>query len=142
MMQVRRAVQCYRDLESPELHCLFGQFKLSSVRFSSPTSSGLSMAKKGAKATKKFAKSGELKRQIDTRRKHQKVKKQIQARKSVRGAPVVRGEAREDENDEGNDLIMTGKKNKGKGRAKAVDFLDEDDDQSDAQAEPVASKGK
>lgn len=116
--------------------------KLSFVRFSSLPSPQLSMAKKGAKATKKFAKSGELKRQIDTRRKHQKVKKQIQARKSVRGAPVARGEAREDDDDKNDDLTTPGKKNKGKGRAKAVDFLDEDDEQSDEQAEPVASKGK
>lgn len=100
------------------------------------------MAKKGARATKKFAKSGELKRQIDTRRKHQKVKKQIQARKSVRGAPVARGETREDDDGDDDEVLTSGKKNKGKGRAKAVDFLDEEDEHSDDQAEPVAGKGK
>lgn len=105
------------------------------------------MAKKGSKATRKFAKSGELKRTIDSRRKHQKVKKQIQARKSVRGAPVLRtphGDGLEDDDGADESVPTSSRKVKGKARAKAVDFLD-DDQESDEEAlddDAVASKGK
>lgn len=104
------------------------------------------MAKKGAKATKKFAKSGQLKSTIDARRKHQKVKKQIQARKSVRGAPVARPGPADDDDNDGDDGVVedSRKKGKGKARAKAVDFLDDDDDEhsADDKDAPVAGKGK
>ena len=101
------------------------------------------MAKKGSKATKKFAKSGELKRAIDTRRKHQKLKKQIQARKSVRGAPVSRGAGDEVDEEPEENIAHTSKKSKGKARAKAVDFLDDDQESGEeGQDDAVTSKGK
>lgn len=108
------------------------------------------MPKKGAKATKKFAKSGGLKQTIDARRKHQKMKKQIQARKSVRGAPIVRDENAGEGDDAGDDHISDGPRKgkgaaKGKGRAKAVDFLDPEEDDGDSEGavdQPVSSKGK
>lgn len=48
------------------------------------------MAKKGAKATRKFAASGQLKKQTQARHKHQQLKKNIERRKggkAGRGAP-------------------------------------------------------
>jgi nucleolar complex protein 2 len=101
------------------------------------------MPKKGAKATKKFAKSGELKRTIDARRKHQKVKRQIQARKSVRGAPVSRGHRRAEDEGEPGDESREGQRVRGKGKArpKTVSFMDEDAE-SDAPNTTVASKGR
>lgn len=100
------------------------------------------MKKKGAKAARKFAKSGELKRTIDSRRKHQKLKQQIQARKAVRGAPLSRDDdpsgdvEGEIQGDQG-----TKSKRKGK-RAKVVDFLDEDETYLDSEDEKTIGKGK
>ena len=82
------------------------------------------MGKKGAKATRKFAKSGELKRTIDARRKHQKIKKQIQTRKTQRGKPIPRHDNNEDS--EG-DNEHTEKKKKGKPKSNVIDFLDGDE---------------
>ena len=103
----------------------------------------LTMTKKGTKATRKFAKSGELKRIIDNRRKHQNLKK-IQARKAVRGAPPTR-DARSPGVAEGEVNNRSEKNSKGKGKegAKAVDFLHgEDENHSDNEDEEVVSKGK
>lgn len=104
------------------------------------------MVNRASKQTKKFAQSGQLKRTIDSRRKHQKFKKQIEARKGVRGAPATRdhkGDGDGDEEPEDDDRPGPSKKAKGKGRAKAVDFLEEDEDEDVGKsADAVASKGK
>lgn len=44
------------------------------------------MGKKAAKATRKFAQSGELKRKIQERRKHAKVKKEATQRQAIKSA--------------------------------------------------------
>jgi nucleolar complex protein 2 len=101
------------------------------------------MKKGGAKAARKFAKSGELKRTIDNRRKHQKLKKQIQARKAVRGAPLTRAAdpSGDVEGEMDDDRGNKGKRN-GKERAKAVDFLDEDDAHPNDEDEKTVSNGR
>jgi hypothetical protein len=83
------------------------------------------MGKKGAKATRKFAKSGELKRTIDARRNHQKVKKQIQTRKALRGGPLLRPNDKEEKERYNGDSSRRGK---GKPRSDAIDFLEEDEE--------------
>jgi hypothetical protein len=42
------------------------------------------MAKKGTKATRKFAASGQLKKKIQARRKHQQIQRKVDKNKSVR----------------------------------------------------------
>ncbi|CAE7228516.1 unnamed protein product [Rhizoctonia solani] len=56
------------------------------------------MGKKAAKSTRKFAKSGELKRTIQARRKHKAVKAKVQARKGTKR--VENEEEEEEEEDE------------------------------------------
>jgi len=103
----------------------------------------LPMTKKGTKATRKFAKSGELKRTIDNRRKHQNLKKKIQARKAVRGAALTRdADSSVVAEGEMNEERETKGKREGKGRAKAVDFLDDKDEEPDHKDEKIVSKGK
>ncbi len=43
------------------------------------------MGKKSTKATRKFAASGQLKKTIQARRKHQDIKRKVDRRKGVRG---------------------------------------------------------
>lgn len=73
------------------------------------------MAKKGAKATRKFAASGQLKKQIQARHKHQQLKKSIERRKGKKtghtGA-TLRDEQDEDDGMEG--VHEEGVKAKGK----------------------------
>lgn len=54
---------------------------LGPVRHSSPPSI---MAKRGTKATRKFAASGQLTKKIQARRKHQQIQKKINKNKSAR----------------------------------------------------------
>lgn len=77
----------------------------------------ITMAKKGAKATRKFAASGQLKKQIQARHKHQQLKKNIERRKggkAGRGASGYgkgRGEdGEEDDGDEDRDAKGKSKK--------------------------------
>ncbi|KAH6911956.1 hypothetical protein BKA70DRAFT_821427 [Coprinopsis sp. MPI-PUGE-AT-0042] len=58
------------------------------------------MGKKAAKATRKFAASGQLKKSIDARRKHQQVKKQIERRKVGKGAGKHGGRSQGDAADD------------------------------------------
>lgn len=76
------------------------------------------MAKKGAKATRKFAASGQLKKQIQARHKHQQLKKNIERRKGARtgrGASSHgkgRGGDDGEEDDGGEDREVKGKSKK------------------------------
>lgn len=59
------------------------------------------MGKKATKATKKFAASGQLKKQIQSRHKHQQIKKKVQGRRAGKPTKV---EQNDDSNDEGEDV--------------------------------------
>jgi hypothetical protein len=71
------------------------------------------MAKKGTKATRKFAASGQLTKKIQARRKHQQIQRKINKTKSVknkgRERPPVDAEDGEDE-DESEKEIKSSKK--------------------------------
>ncbi|KAG8743763.1 Nucleolar Complex 2 protein [Ceratobasidium sp. 414] len=93
------------------------------------------MGKKAAKATRKFAASGELKRAITARRKHKAVKQKAQAKTIEKER---KRKAKVGDEDEGSEEEKVSKKSKGKGKATTVDnllsgaFLDGADDDSDA----------
>ncbi|KAG8687679.1 hypothetical protein FRC11_006768 [Ceratobasidium sp. 423] len=57
------------------------------------------MGKKAAKSTRKFAKSGELKRTIQARRKYKAVKAKVQARKGTKRKEIEKDE--DEDEDEG-----------------------------------------
>ncbi|KAF9048039.1 Noc2-domain-containing protein [Hymenopellis radicata] len=68
---------------------------------------------KASKATKKFASSGQLKKTIEARRKHQQVRKRIQSKKTVKGKQkAVEVPDDEDVEDEEEEEISTSKKRK------------------------------
>lgn len=71
------------------------------------------MAKKGAKATRKFAASGQLKKQIQARHKHQELKKRVERRKGKKGGHNV-PRKNHDENDEDQEESNDGREVKGK----------------------------
>jgi nucleolar complex protein 2 len=55
------------------------------------------MGKKAAKSTKKFAASGQLKKTIEARRKHQQIRQKVEGRKGQKnGKSKTRLEAREE----------------------------------------------
>ena len=91
------------------------------------------MGKRIAKATKRLAKSGELKRTIDARRKHQKVRKDIERRKAV-----PKGKKRSDAaDDEMDDVNPKGNRND---KTRAMDFLG--DEESDGEADDFSASKK
>ena len=56
------------------------------------------MGKKAAKSTKKFATSGQLKKTIEARRKHQQIRRKVEGRKGQKGGKFkTHLEAREEE---------------------------------------------
>ncbi|EIM84277.1 Noc2-domain-containing protein [Stereum hirsutum FP-91666 SS1] len=95
------------------------------------------MAKKGAKATRKFAASGQLKKQIQARHKHQQLKKNIERRKggkAGRGASGYgKGRGEDGEEDDGDeDRDAKGKSKKAKMSVDDIlggSFMAEDDDE-------------
>ncbi|KEP52849.1 Noc2p [Rhizoctonia solani 123E] len=104
------------------------------------------MGKKAAKATRKFAKSGELKRTIQARRKHKAVKAKVQAR---RGAKKVENEEDEDEDEEieepviksktvddllNGDLMEEEGESDDEEDAESLGSMDDDDEQEEGQA--------
>ncbi|CAE6412658.1 unnamed protein product [Rhizoctonia solani] len=107
------------------------------------------MGKKAAKATRKFAKSGELKRIIQARRKHKAVKAKVQGRK---GTKKVENEEDEDEDEEieepliksnAIDDLMNGGLMEGQEEeeesddeedAESLGSMEDDDDQDEGQA--------
>ncbi|THH17678.1 hypothetical protein EW146_g3186 [Bondarzewia mesenterica] len=92
------------------------------------------MTKKSAKSTRKFAASGQLKKQIQARRKHQQIKRKIQHKKGSKGKEHLNDDQAEGEEDEGQATKLKGM---------SVDdflgasFMDEDDDGSLANASDV-----
>ena len=63
------------------------------------------MGKKAAKASRKYAASGKLKKEIQARKKHQQIKRNIEKRKGAKGrgkpdAPLAGGEAASDDEEE------------------------------------------
>jgi hypothetical protein len=61
------------------------------------------MGKKAAKATRKFAASGQLQKTIQARKKHQEVRRKVQGKKSrqdTKGKQSARGEVDEEDGDE------------------------------------------
>ena len=88
------------------------------------------MGKRTAKATKRFAKSGELKRTIDTRRRHQKVRKSIERRKVIQKgrkgsrAVDINSDA-EGDGDEMHDVKYKANRN---GKTRATDFMGDEED--------------
>ena len=63
------------------------------------------MGKKAAKASRKYAASGKLKKEIQARKKHQQIKRTIEKRKGAKGrgkpdAPLSGGEAASDDEEE------------------------------------------
>ncbi len=66
---------------------------------------------KASKATKKFASSGQLKKTIEARRKHQQVRKRIQNKKTGKGKQkAVEVPEDEDVEDDEEEKISTSKK--------------------------------
>nr|GAT50248.1 Noc2-domain-containing protein [Mycena chlorophos] len=80
------------------------------------------MGKKAAKSTKKFSASGQLRKTIDARRKHQKIKKRIAGKKDSKGKQ--RAPEPVDDNDENDDEDVQVSKDKGKKRMTVDDFLE------------------
>lgn len=70
------------------------------------------MGKKSAKSTRKFAASGQLKKTIEARRKHRDIRKKAERRKG------------------------------GKGKTKAVERVDEDDEEVEGATEVQKGSGK
>ncbi|KAF7320891.1 Noc2-domain-containing protein [Mycena chlorophos] len=100
------------------------------------------MGKKAAKSTKKFSASGQLRKTIDARRKHQKIKKRIAGKKDTKGKQ--RAPEPVDDNDDNDDEEVPLSKDKGKKRMTVDDFLeggfmdrsdDDDDDENLAEEE-------
>jgi nucleolar complex protein 2 len=58
------------------------------------------MAKKGSKATRKFAASGQLKKKIEARRKHQQIQKKVHKNKDARNKGKERARADEGEGEQ------------------------------------------
>jgi nucleolar complex protein 2 len=73
------------------------------------------MGKKANKASRKYAASGQLKKEIQARRKHQQVKRTIERRKGAKAKPV-------------NGVNEIKGKGKGKGKEREVVDDNEDDD--------------
>lgn len=71
------------------------------------------MGKKATKATRKFAASGQLKKTIQQRRKHQDIKRKAERRKAThkgKGRQVGDGNEGEDEDDVDEDVEGAGEK--------------------------------
>jgi nucleolar complex protein 2 len=70
------------------------------------------MGKKATKATKKFAASGQLKKQIQTRHKQQQIKRKVQGRRGGKGTKgaVTRDEGSSGEEDEEHPVKKKGKR--------------------------------
>ncbi|KAG6330687.1 hypothetical protein ID866_8405, partial [Astraeus odoratus] len=96
------------------------------------------MGKATKKSTRKFASSGQLKKTIEKRRKHQETKKKIQSRRGAKGKGTVKEAAEsdassEDENEEEEPKSKGGSKMKGM----SVDdflgakFMNEDSEEED-----------
>ncbi|KAA1466846.1 Noc2-domain-containing protein [Dentipellis sp. KUC8613] len=97
------------------------------------------MAKKGAKATRKFAASGQLKKTIQARHKHQQIQKKIHKKQAAKKGKPARGKEREDEGAEEDDDEVEekgSKSNFGRFKGMSVDdflgggFMDEDDEEA------------
>jgi nucleolar complex protein 2 len=58
------------------------------------------MAKKGTKATRKFAASGQLTKKIQARRKHQQIQRKVNKNKNARSKGQERPHVDADENDD------------------------------------------
>ncbi|KAJ7260970.1 Noc2p family-domain-containing protein [Mycena haematopus] len=89
------------------------------------------MGKKAAKSMKKFASSGQLKKTIDARRKHQQIKKKNSSKKSAHDAKKGKqkpGVAREDEEEEGESAPVKGKKRMTVDDFLSGGFMDDDSD--------------
>ncbi|KIJ61242.1 hypothetical protein HYDPIDRAFT_138099 [Hydnomerulius pinastri MD-312] len=101
---------------------------------------------KASKSTRKFASSGQLKKTIQTRKKHQQIKKKIQGRRGAKGkgkdqAPVDGDDSGEGE-DDNEDVEVEEPNGKGKAGVKGMsvdDFLGAGfmDNDSDAEEEDV-----
>ncbi|CAE6453743.1 unnamed protein product [Rhizoctonia solani] len=107
------------------------------------------MGKKAAKSTRKFAKSGELKRTIQARRKHKAVKAKVQARKSTRREKNDDDDEEDEEIEEPeiksktvddllNGDLMEEQENEEESDdeedAESLESMDDDDDQDEGQA--------
>ncbi|KAJ7682900.1 Noc2p family-domain-containing protein [Mycena rosella] len=108
------------------------------------------MGKKAAKSMKKFASSGQLKKTIDARRKHQQIKRKNMSKKSVKDGKAKQrpAEAGEDDDDEG---AASNSKAPAKGSKKGMtvdDFLDggfmdgsDDEEEEEDMADEDAESG-
>ncbi|KAJ7482271.1 Noc2-domain-containing protein [Mycena galericulata] len=104
------------------------------------------MGKKAAKSMKKFASSGQLKKTIDARRKHQQIKKKNSSKKSVKEGKAKQrpAEARVDE-DEDEEVVKPATKGSKKGMT--VDdflggnFMDDSDVEEDEDMAGVEESG-
>ncbi|KAF7297154.1 Noc2-domain-containing protein [Mycena indigotica] len=71
------------------------------------------MGKKVAKSTKKFSASGQLKKTIEARRKHQKIKKRVSSKKEGKGKQRAVAEESIDDDEAEEEVKETSKKDKG-----------------------------
>ena len=86
------------------------------------------MGKKAAKASRKYAASGKLKNEIQARKKHQQIKRNIERRKSGKSKKGVDAEER--------DYLENGQASKSKGKIVEADDIGSegsDDEMSDAE---------
>ncbi|CAE6529506.1 unnamed protein product [Rhizoctonia solani] len=92
------------------------------------------MGKKAAKSTRKFAKSGELKRTIQARRKHKAVKAKVQARKETKKKGNEEDERGEDEDEEIEEPEIDGKTVDDLLNGDLMEEQEESDDEEDAES--------
>jgi nucleolar complex protein 2 len=75
---------------------------------------GTVMAKKGTKATRKFAASGQLTKTIQARRKHQQIQRKVNKNKNARSKgqerPHVDGDGNEDEEESAKEIKSSKKR--------------------------------
>ena len=83
------------------------------------------MGKKANKASRKYAASGQLKKEIQARKKHQQLKRTIEKRRGPKGE---------------NDSRVNSKNARNKGKGKERETPEEDEEMSDEEEEVSASK--
>jgi nucleolar complex protein 2 len=83
----------------------FGDERLWAERAGNVARTGAAMAKKGSKASRKFAASGQLKKKIHARRKHQQIQRKVDKNKNAKnkGRERARVDASQAESEEEED---------------------------------------
>ncbi|KAJ7058144.1 Noc2-domain-containing protein [Mycena amicta] len=105
------------------------------------------MGKKAAKSQKKFAASGQLKKTIEARRKHQQIRKRVSNKKEGKGKQRVAESKQSIEDDDEDVPAKSTSKDKGKKRMTVDDFLeggfmDDSDEDEDIAEDQEDSEGE